>query len=494
MIPKIIYAAWCGDKPLPTDDCYIDSWAEKLPGYELRMLGDADIPDAPCAKALLERGKIVNAAQYACWSRLYETGGIYLDHDVDVLRPFDDLLEWDAFLGVEHDGPGSNWAACGVLAATPHHPFVREALAYMEGFDYDHPKVENELGPRMWTKLLQQHGWDRKDADATVAFVRILNSKRFYPYAWQETFDPACITPETYAVHRWAHTWNPAHKEPVSVIIPCYNMAGFVREAVDSALAQTVPAAEIIVVDDGSTEGDLAKTLKRYGDKVRVIRRENGGAAAARNTGIKAAIGDWIVCLDADDRLAPRYIERLVGRNDVVSPLLETFGSGPVIRWPGGSKYPKLADFLKDNQILCGSLFRRKWWERVGGYDEAMRQGFEDWDFWTRVCAAGAEITVLREVLFYYRKHEGDRVDVPGTVQMARAHQDEILAYMHAKWRALGIRVGPDRVAPKSLRYPVRLAVTCTLDGRTYLKGTFVDRATALALKAAGQLSDPRIV
>jgi hypothetical protein len=308
----------------------------------------------------------------------------------------------------------------------------------MDALDHSLPAVENELGPRMFTKLLLGHGWERKDEDATVAGVRVLNSKRFYPYPWQESYTPDCVTPGTYAVHHWAHTWNPARKDRVSIVIPCYNQTEHLPEAIESCLAQTVQPEEIIVVDDGSTKGDVAAVVKAY-PTVKLIRRENGGVAAARNTGIKTATGEWICALDSDDYLHPRFIERLIGRNDVVSPLLQAFGAGYSDTWGGSVKYPSVADFARENSAICGSLFRKVWWERVGGYDENMRHGYEDWDFWTRLAHAGARFTNMNEVLFHYRRYPESRADVPCSLEHARARHDEIMAYMHQKWTALGI-------------------------------------------------------
>ena len=97
----------------------------------------------------------------------------------------------------------------------------------------------------------------------------------------------------------------------VSVIIPTYNRAKTIERAVDSVLAQTWKELEVIVVDDGSTD-QTNEVLKAYGDKIRVIHRQNGGASAARNTGIKAATGEIISFLDSDDEWLPSKTERQV--------------------------------------------------------------------------------------------------------------------------------------------------------------------------------------
>src|SRR5258708_5856521 len=94
----------------------------------------------------------------------------------------------------------------------------------------------------------------------------------------------------------------------VSVIIPSYNCGRYVTEAVDSALAQTHPPAEVIVVDDGSTD-DTEERLRPYSGRIRYLRKENGGVATARNRGIHEAVGELIAFLDSDDSWHPRKLE-----------------------------------------------------------------------------------------------------------------------------------------------------------------------------------------
>lgn len=483
MIPKIIYAAWCGPDPLPTKDCFLESWRKKLPGYEIHLLTDKDVPSSACTRAMSDRRRLVNVAQYMCWAKLYETGGIYLDLDVDIIRPFDDLLEHDAFLAIENDRDRAFWACCGVLGAKPRHLFIRECLDYMDHFDFTHPKIENEIGPRMFTSLLIDHGWKPRDADVTVADVRILKSTRFYPYTYMQKFTPECVTDETYAVHKWAYTW----KHKVSVVIPCYNQGRYLGEAIESALAQTEAPIEVIVVDDGSTD-DTARVAGKY--PVKLIRQKNRGVSAARNAGIAVATGQSIVCLDADDRLRPEFIAKLNGLDDIVSCDVMTFGAKQV-KWAPPLSTPKLADFLRSNHAAGCSLFNRDFWEKVGGYDEE-GAGLEDWDFWTRCVHAGASVWVAHEVLLDYRVYaDGDRIPTSNSWETVRSNGAE--AAMRSKWAELGITTVPRTTAKSRLRYPIRIGVRITVDGVVYDAGSRIDRETALAAKASGQLKDARI-
>ena len=101
----------------------------------------------------------------------------------------------------------------------------------------------------------------------------------------------------------------------VSVVIPAYNAANFIRDTVDSALAQTHRDLEVIVVNDGSTD-DTLNRLQPYGSRIRVLDLANGGVARARNTGVKEATGSWIAFLDADDLWRPEKIERQLANSD----------------------------------------------------------------------------------------------------------------------------------------------------------------------------------
>jgi glycosyltransferase involved in cell wall biosynthesis len=95
----------------------------------------------------------------------------------------------------------------------------------------------------------------------------------------------------------------------VTVVIPCYNQAHFLGEAIESVLEQTYPHYEIVVVDDGATD-NTSEVASRYPGKVRLIRQENRGLSGARNTGIRHSEGEYMVFLDADDRLLPEALER----------------------------------------------------------------------------------------------------------------------------------------------------------------------------------------
>lgn len=210
----------------------------------------------------------------------------------------------------------------------------------------------------------------------------------------------------------------PNDRPLVSVVIPCFNYGHLVEEAIQSVQQQTFVDLEIIVVEGGSSSVEsrakLAEaTRKAASPRLRVIWQARPHRAGAnRNTGISHARGKYICCLDADDRLAPTYIEKaafvLDEGYDVVSPALRFFGNRSEVWTP--HERPTLDMLLEGNQVLTCALFRKSLWKKSGGYrdsDPATGHLHEDWLFWVRLAALGARFVSIREPLFHYRSHEG---------------------------------------------------------------------------------------
>jgi glycosyltransferase involved in cell wall biosynthesis len=193
----------------------------------------------------------------------------------------------------------------------------------------------------------------------------------------------------------------------VSVIIPCYNQGHFLEEAVQSVLHQTMRDFEIIVVNDGSTDESTRQILATFNrDKTRILHTENQGLASARNNGIQEARGKYILPLDADDLIEPRYLEKAVEvleQNEdvgIVYCRARLFG---VVETEWLLPPYTLAEMLKDNVIFCSALFRKDDWYAVGGYDAGMIYGWEDYDFWLSLIERGRRVLQLPDILFAYR-------------------------------------------------------------------------------------------
>lgn len=221
----------------------------------------------------------------------------------------------------------------------------------------------------------------------------------------------------------------------VSVIIPCYNQGDWLGEAVDSVLAQTYGDYEIVVVNDGSTDAATVKLLENYDrPKTRVVHTENQGLPAARNNGIREARGDYILPLDADDRIAPTYLEKAVEilerepETGIVYCYGELFGAAT-----GRIPAPTFSvrKMLLSNLLFCSAFFRRSDWELVGGYSPLMTHGCEDWDFWLSIIERGRKVVRIPELLFSYRVKEKSMnrdMDLPKRIamhhQIMRNHKD----------------------------------------------------------------------
>lgn len=193
----------------------------------------------------------------------------------------------------------------------------------------------------------------------------------------------------------------------VSVVIPCFNDERFVGEAIESALAQTYADIEVLVVDDGSTD-DSAGVAGRFGSPVRVVRKPNDGVSSARNFGIERARGEYIVFLDADDRLDPHFVTK------TLRALHEDPGVGfayTQFRFVGREQKVSEWHAFDRAQLTVGNYISPTALIRVAAlgsvrFDERLRTGYEDWDFYLSLAEQGTRGVLVDEPLLLYRKHE----------------------------------------------------------------------------------------
>lgn len=203
----------------------------------------------------------------------------------------------------------------------------------------------------------------------------------------------------------------------VSVVVTCYNLGKYIDEAIDSVLAQTYQDFEIVIVDDGSTDEETVRILDAYDKpKTRIIRTENQGVSLARNTGIAEARGEYILPLDADDKIAGTYMEKAVKVLDaspnigIVSCRMDIFEDEP-----GSYTMPNFCrPRLKMGRILgladrlyVTSFFRKSDWARTKGYDPDLSRGMEDSEFWVTILELGREAYIIPEPMFLYRQRFG---------------------------------------------------------------------------------------
>ena len=197
----------------------------------------------------------------------------------------------------------------------------------------------------------------------------------------------------------------------VSVVIPCFNYGRYLAEAVESVLAQSLRDFEVIIVDDGSTDDSrtVAQTLIEAHPNVpiRLIAQPNcGSPGRTRNVGIAAAHGEYIVCLDADDRLHPEYLARCVAALEAHDDAAIAYGDLQMFGGDDTLHVPPEWDTrvqLDCNFLDVVSMFRRRAWSQAGGYDTEI--GYEDWDLWIGLIEQGWTGVKAPGALWYYRKH-----------------------------------------------------------------------------------------
>ncbi len=194
----------------------------------------------------------------------------------------------------------------------------------------------------------------------------------------------------------------------ISVVIPCYNDGIYLPETIAHLKKQTYQHFEIIIVNDGSTDSKTLETLEEFSQQgIIVLHKENGRMSSARNYGVKHAKGELIASLDADDYFHPTFFEKAIkvlGQNStvaVVTSYIQLFGEINKVSKPRGGNEN---NFLFSNQCPACAMVRKSCWDAVGGYDEAMVNGYEDWEFYIRITQKGWTIHVIPEKLFFYRQ------------------------------------------------------------------------------------------
>ena len=210
------------------------------------------------------------------------------------------------------------------------------------------------------------------------------------------------------AIREWT-----ADQPLVTIGIPCFNYGRFVREAISSVLASSFQDFEIIVVNDGSTEAEtlaVLTELERHppDPRVRVAHQSNQGLAAARNKGAALARGKYVVSLDADDRIAPTYLEKALWvleqhpEHAFCYSLVQLFDAEEKL-WK--TKPFDLEQLLHQNHVATAAMFRREAWIEAGGFRDGL-YGQDDWNFWITLGAKGWNGYRIEEPLFFYRRHE----------------------------------------------------------------------------------------
>lgn len=222
----------------------------------------------------------------------------------------------------------------------------------------------------------------------------------------------------------------------VSIVVPCYNGGRFLDALMASLARQTFRDFEVVLVDDGSTDDETRQKLATLSDRVHLIRQENRGPSAARNTGARAARAEILFMLDCDDTIEPSFLADTV-------PLLQKAAAGigmvvTYLRLVGAetgivSRYFNRFDLLFTNTLSAGLVMRRSAFTAAGGYDETMREGYEDWDFSLRMASAGFGCIAVKKPLYIYTIAGHD-------AQPSRSSGVDTKRLYGPLWRAIRIR------------------------------------------------------
>lgn len=204
----------------------------------------------------------------------------------------------------------------------------------------------------------------------------------------------------------------------ISVVIPTYNQAQYLTEAIQSVLDQHINSYEIIVVDDGSID-ETAEVVNGFGNRVSYIYQENQGLAGARNTGICAAQGDYVALLDSDDMWLPPYLEtmaRLLNQNPEAAiyycraQCMDSHGNGlpQVLGGPGNTVGPTYKELLRYNYLIPSTIILRRSVVVAAGLFDLDFRRLQDRELWVRLLQAGHQFVGSPEILVRYRVHDSN--------------------------------------------------------------------------------------
>jgi hypothetical protein len=302
-----------------------------------------------------------------------------------------------------------------------------------------------------------------------------------------------------------------------SVVIAAHNAADTIADALDSVFSQTVPAREIVVCDDGSTD-DLAAAIAPYRSRVTFVRQENAGEGAAKNTGVSQASGDYVVFLDADDTFLPERLEAL-GELAATRPDLDVLTTdawleidGAVVRrcYEGSWTFEvedQRGAILERNFIFGLAAVRRTRFLESGGFDPTVQHG-TDWDLWCRMLLDGSRAGLVDEPLARYRLRptslSADRIALlegrclvleraagrEGLTAKERERVHAALAREQGNVLLTCASIALREGSPQARRLAIQVARRSSLPAGTRVRATLAALAPALASRRLGAIAE----
>lgn len=226
----------------------------------------------------------------------------------------------------------------------------------------------------------------------------------------------------------------------ICVIIPCYNYAHYIKEAIDSLRQSTYKDFCCVIVNDGSTDNseEVIKECVGDDDRFHYFSIENHGLAYVRNFGIGKTNSKYVLSLDPDDKISPTYIEGglwFLNENKDFSVYYGRakmfFDDGKETQW----NLPPYAyrNLLLGNMIYSACIIRRSDFDKTDGYDETMK-AYEDWEFLIRLLSHGGKVYMSDDLVFFYRRHEGSMDNI------AQKHYKDYFQYIYEKNKELYLK------------------------------------------------------
>ncbi len=194
----------------------------------------------------------------------------------------------------------------------------------------------------------------------------------------------------------------------VSVIVPVYNCSEYLSDCISSLTNQTYKNIDVVFVDDESTDNsvEIINTAIANDPRFRIIKQENHGPSFARNRAIEQAKGDFILPLDADDKICDNYIESCLKTFSLIPEVKLVYGKAEYFGEKSGIwELPEYSyhRILKENIIFCTAMYRKVEALKVGMYDEQLINGYEDWEFWLNLLNPDDLVCRIDDAIFYYR-------------------------------------------------------------------------------------------
>lgn len=219
----------------------------------------------------------------------------------------------------------------------------------------------------------------------------------------------------------------------VSVIVPCYNQDQYLDEALHSVIEQIYTNWECIIINDGSSDDTefVAKRWLKKDYRFSYLKIKNGGLSNARNIGIQKAQGEYILPLDADDKIEKKYIKLALEEFNKHKDLKLVYCNAVKFGEVNGIwnlKPYSLLNLARENMIFCSAIYRKKDWSLVNGYDINMKYGWEDWEFWIAILKNGGKVKKIDYTGFFYRIKKDSMV-----LNMKEYQKKELLKYISIK-------------------------------------------------------------